>query len=78
MAYKDLLDLTFQQAIQYFERVEDSKIRPEVFRVIISRLNALRGISTDKITTRAGKAQWTFKHSECIQGNEKTITMFFR
>jgi hypothetical protein len=48
-AYKDLLDLTVQQAIQYFERVNDAEIRPEVLRVIISRLNDLRGIDTDEI-----------------------------
>jgi hypothetical protein len=55
-AYKDLLDLTVQQAIQYFERVNNSEIRPEVLRVIISRLNDLRGIDTDELNRWAGKA----------------------
>jgi hypothetical protein len=55
-AYKDLLDLTVQQAIQYFERVNDAEIRPEVLRVIISRLNDLKGIDTDEINRWAGKA----------------------
>jgi DNA polymerase III epsilon subunit-like protein len=54
-AYKDLLDLTVQQAIQYFERVNDAEIRPEVLRVIISRLNDLRGIDTDELNRWAGK-----------------------
>jgi hypothetical protein len=54
-AYKDLLDLTVQQAIQYFERVNDAEIRPEVLRVIISRLNALRGIDTNEINRWARK-----------------------
>jgi hypothetical protein len=33
-----------------------TELRPEVLRAIISRLNALRGISTDKITTWAGNS----------------------
>ena len=44
-AYKELADMTIQQAIQYLQRVNGGEIRPDILAKVIGRLEALRGIT---------------------------------
>jgi DNA polymerase III epsilon subunit-like protein len=44
-AYKELVDMTIQQAIQYLERVNGGELRPEKLKDMIDRMNSLRGVT---------------------------------
>jgi hypothetical protein len=44
-AYKELLDMTVQQAIQYLERINGGELRPDKLKSMIDRMNILRGVT---------------------------------
>jgi hypothetical protein len=47
-AYKELADMSIQQAIQYLERVNGGELRPDMLAKVIKRLEDLRGIDVDQ------------------------------
>jgi DNA polymerase III epsilon subunit-like protein len=54
-AYKELADMTIQQAIQYLQRVNGGELRPDMLKKVIERLEALRGIDVSQWQKWAGK-----------------------
>jgi hypothetical protein len=50
-AYKELIDMTSQQAIQALKRMYGSDISKATLDEVISRLEALRGITKEKWRT---------------------------
>jgi hypothetical protein len=47
-AYKEILDMTIQQAIQYLQRVNGGELRPDNLKRMIDRMNSLRGITAEE------------------------------
>jgi hypothetical protein len=54
-AYKELVDMSIQQAIQYLERINGGEIRPAKLAEVIKRMEALRGIDAGQWKRWAGK-----------------------
>jgi hypothetical protein len=54
-AYKELADMSIQQAIQYLERVNGGELRPDMLKKVIDRLEALRGIEASRWKRWAGR-----------------------
>jgi hypothetical protein len=54
-AYKELADMSIQQAIQYLQRVNGGELRPDMLKKVIDRLEALRGIDASRWKKWAGK-----------------------
>jgi DNA polymerase III epsilon subunit-like protein len=53
--YKELADMTIQQALQYLKRINGGEIRPDKLQMIIERLEELRGITENEWQSMSGR-----------------------
>jgi hypothetical protein len=54
-AYKELVDMTIQQAIQHLQRVNGGEVRPDKLAKVIQRMEDLRGIDAGQWQKWAGR-----------------------